>query len=261
MGRLKIQPAPPAPKRAAENDFGYRTKHDRTAFDYIIIGFAYIFAPLGFVLALIRFVSTHYRNERKSINFDLLFHVLIGAFMELVVLFAVGAYKGDFTWKILLIILVVLYVIFVLPAKSFSGRSALAKGRFKFLCDKYLMLVTVQEVRHIGNISDIVKESETDVRRDLDYLTEWGLLTRDIVYYEGRIANPLGTQPLNLVHPGRTQVSAAQRSGKSAGQQPSSPASPQLPKSIACPGCGAPNTVSPGASKICDYCGTTISYS
>ncbi|MFD2880219.1 hypothetical protein ACFTAO_36630 [Paenibacillus rhizoplanae] len=39
------------------------------------------------------------------------------------------------------------------------------------------------------------------------------------------------------------------------------PRAQQLPKSVRCPGCGAQNTVAPGQSTSCDYCGTTLAYS
>jgi hypothetical protein len=252
--------------RAPENNLRYRNKRDRTVFDRIIIAVAYLFAPLGFVLAILSFVSTHYKNERKSFNYKLLYHVCMGSFMELSVLFAVGTYKGDFKWSTLLIILVVLYVIFIIPADSFASRATLATENFDFLCKKYLMLIIVDDVRHIGNLADIVKQSEDDVRRDLRYLVRWGLLASDIVYYEGRV-KLFDKQPPNLVHPERVQPY-----GASQNQQPSSPGRQslpeiwskppvQLPKSIVCPSCGAKSRVLPGQDKICDYCGTTIPYS
>lgn len=270
MSRLKIQSEGSAPMRAPENDHLYRSKRDRSVFDRMIILIAYLFAPLGFVLAMLRFVSTHYKNERKSINFKLLYHVCMGAFMELALLFAVGTYKGDFTWITLVIVLVVLYVIFVVPARSFSWRSNNAKMRFEFLCSSYLRLITAEEVRHIGNIADKVRESEADVRRDLKYLTDWGLLAADIVYYEGRV-RPYSQQPPNQAHSDRAQFSGASQLQQSSRRQsaekqllPNTSAdnSPtQLPKSMSCSGCGAKSRVLPGKDKICDYCGTTIPYS
>jgi hypothetical protein len=272
MSRLKIQSEGPQLVRAPENDHQYRVKRDRTIFDRLIIWIAYLFAPLGFILTMIRFATTHYKNERKSINFKLMYHVCMGAFMELSALFAVMTYKGDFKWFILLLILIVLYVIFVLPARSFSWQSTLAYGRFEFLCKSYLKLITVDNVRHIGNIADKVKESEADVRRDLRYLIDWGLLAPDIVYYEGRV-KLLDTQPSNLGHPDRAQPQpslGSQRRHTSGQQQTTWEQTPlrnkdtppqQLPKSIGCAGCGAKNRVLPGQDKICDYCGTTIPYS
>lgn len=250
--------------RAPENNLRYRNKRDRTVFDRIIMAIAYLFAPLGFVLAMLRFVSTHYKNERKSFNYKLLYHVCMGAFMELAVLFAVGTYKGDFKWFTLLIILVVLYLIFIIPADSFAGRATFATENFDFLCKKYLMLIIVDDVRHIGNLADITKQSEDDVRRDLRYLVRWGLLASDLVYYEGRV-KLLDKQPPNLVHPDRAQPSTASENQPSSGRQslPENRPKPpvQLPKSIVCPSCGAKNRVLPGQDKICEYCGTTIPYS
>jgi hypothetical protein len=269
MSRLKIQSEGPQLVRAPENDHQYRVKRDRTIFDRLIIWIAYLFAPLGFILTMIRFATTHYKNERKSINFKLMYHVCMGAFMELAALFAVMTYKGDFKWFILLIILLVLYVIFVLPARSFSWQSTLVYGRFEFLCKSYLKLITVDDVRHIGNIADKVKESEADVRRDLQYLIDWGLLAPDIVYYEGRV-KLLDKQPSNLGYLDRTQRSLGSQSRRPSGQQTTWEKTPlrskhrpptQLPKSIGCTGCGAKNRVLPGQDKICDYCGTTIPYS
>jgi hypothetical protein len=250
--------------RAPENIHSYRNKRDRTVFDRIIMAVGYLFAPLGLVLVLLRFVTTHYKNERKSINFKLLYHVFMGAFMELAVLFAVMTYKGDFKWLTLLIILAVLYVIFVIPAEIFADKAKLAKESFGFLCNKYLLLIIADKVGHIGNIADIVKESEDDVRRDLQYLLRWGLLASDIVYYEGRV-KLFDKQPSNLVHPNRAQTSGAsqnQQSSERQSLQENQPKPPtQLPKSIVCSSCGAKSRVLPGQDKICDYCGTTIPYS
>ncbi|MEK3984530.1 hypothetical protein MHB77_14200 [Paenibacillus sp. FSL K6-3166] len=271
MSKLKIQSEGPPLVRVPENDHHYRVKRDRTIFDRLIIWIAYLFAPLGFLLTMIRFATTHYKNERKSINFKLLYHVFMGAFMELALLFVLMTYKGDFKWFILLIILVMLYVIFVLPARNFSSQSTLVYGRFEFLCKSYLKLINVDNVRHIGNIADTVKESEADVRRDLRYLIDWGMLAPDIVYYEGRV-KLLGKQPSNLGHPDQAlpqstlesqsrstseqQITWEQTSLRSKDKSPR-----QLPKSIGCPSCGAKNRVLPGQDKICDYCGTTIPYS
>ncbi|MNO93086.1 hypothetical protein D3C76_846760 [compost metagenome] len=268
MSRLKIQSEGPMLTRVPENDLHYRVKRDRTIFDRLIIGIAYLFAPLGFLLTMIRFATTHYKNERKSINFKLLYHVCMGAFMELALLFALMTYKGDLKWFILLIILVALYVVFVLPARSFSWQATLVYGRFEFLCKSYLKLITVDNVRHIGNIADKVKESEADVRRDLRYLMDWGLLAPDIIYYEGRV-KLLDKQPPNLgeaerVHALRTSQSRQLSGQKTARQQASlknpDKFPPQLPKSIGCPSCGAKNRVLPGQDKTCEYCRTTIPY-
>jgi hypothetical protein len=268
MSRLKIQSEGPRLTRAPENDLQYRVKRDRTIFDRLIIVLAYLFAPLGFLLTMIRFATTHYKNERKSINFKLLYHVCMGAFMELALLFALMTYKGDFKWFILLIILVVLYVIFVLPARSFSWQATLVHGRFEFLCKSYLKLITIDNVRHIGNIADKVKESEADVRRDLRYLIDWGLLAPDIVYYEGRV-KLLDKQPSHLGEPDRAhslrtsqsrQLSGQQTSGWQSSLKTSAKSPPQLPKSIGCPSCGAKNRVLPGQDKTCEYCRTTIPY-
>lgn len=265
MSRLKIQSEGSVPIRAPENDHLYRIKRDRSVLDRMIMLVAYLFAPLGFVLAMLRLVSTHYKNERKSINFRLLYHVCMGAFMELALLFAVGTYKGDFTWITLIIILVALYIIFVIPARSFSWRSTLAYSRFEFLCKSYLKLITVDKVRYIGNIADKVKENEADVRRDLKYLTDWGLLAADIIYYEGRVRTYI-EQPPNLVYSDRVEFSRAsqlQQSSRAYSGKKKSPYSPppKPPKLISCTGCGANNRLAPGQEKICDYCGTTVLYS
>jgi hypothetical protein len=266
MSRLKIQSEGPKLTRAPENDLHYRVKRDRTIFDRLIIVIAYLFAPLGFLLTMIRFATTHYKNERKSINFKLLYHVCMGAFMELALLFALMTYKGDFKWFMLLIILVVLYVIFVLPARSFSWQATLVYGRFEFLCKGYLKLITIDNVRHIGNIADKVKESEADVRRDLRYLKDWGLLAPDIIYYEGRV-KLLDKQPSNLGEPDQPfraaqsrQLSRQRTTRWQTSLKTSDESSPQLPKSIGCSSCGAKNRVLPGQDKTCEYCGTTIPY-
>jgi len=72
------------------------------------------------------------------------------------------------------------------------------------------------------------------------------------VLIEGRQDPAPSMSAPNLVHPERVSgFGGAERTQ----------ATPLLPKSVRCPGCGAQNTVQPSQSKSCDYCGTMISYS
>lgn len=249
MNRLDIQEQPPIP---GGNGAVHQLKYDRTTFDYIIIAAAYLLMPVGLILALIRLIGTNYKNYRKPSNYNLMVHVFIGGFFELVVALFGTALGGDIERSDLLITLIVTGIMFLIPILILANMTARAKFSFSKLSTSYIELIQNNHIRHIGSLSERLGQSERDVRRDVQYLKDKGLLDINIEFSEGRqMSEPLVTAP-NLVHQAR--VSAQQNH-----TQPQS--SPQLPKSIRCPGCGAQNMVIPGHSKDCEYCGTTIPYS
>lgn len=239
----------------------YKHEYERTSFDYTIIVLAYLFAPLGFVLALIRLLTTHSKNQRKASNYNLFYHVCMGAFMELGIGLILIKIMGEVSMVRLLIGLVIIYILFRIPANKFAVQAEARKAGFTYLCNDYIALVLVDGIRHIGSLSDIRGYSEKDVRRDLEYLIDRGMLDPDIVYYEGRIDNPFVKVQPKLVHPAQTRIAELKQ------KQPSydPPASKEQglkqpqPKSIRCVSCGAPNRILKGQSKSCEYCGTTIS--
>lgn len=233
----------------------YKHEYERTAFDYTIIVLAYVFPPIGFVLALIRLLSTHSKNQRKASNYNLFYHVCMGAFIDMGIGFILFKIISEMSIVWLLIRLVIIYLLFRIPAIKFSVKAKARKAGFTYLCNDYIALILVDGIRHIGSLSDIRGYSEKDVRRDLQYLIDRGMLDPDIVYYEGRIDNPFVKVPPKLIYPEQS------RSAKVGKRQQSSEAGPsqQQPKSIRCLGCGAPNMIVAGQSKRCDYCGTSIS--
>lgn len=80
MNRLNIQEPSPTPAGSAAVPL---IKLDRTGFDYVILAAAYLFTPIGLVLALLRLMLTHYKNHRRPTNLNLIMHVFIGGFVEL----------------------------------------------------------------------------------------------------------------------------------------------------------------------------------
>jgi len=202
---------------------------------------------------------THYKNYRRPTNLNLLMHVFIGGFVELSIAMFVDTMSGNTGTSELLTIQIFLAVIFLIPAFILASVTAKAKYTLSKLNTSYIELIQNKNIRYVGSIAERIGISESDVRRDVQYLKNKGLLDIDIVLSEGRqTPDPSMTAP-NLVHPGRPSGFGAQASGQQVHTQPQS--SPQLPKSIRCPGCGAQNTVQPSQSKSCDYCGTMISYS
>ncbi|KGE18282.1 hypothetical protein [Paenibacillus wynnii] len=217
-------------------------KFDRTVFDYIIIALGYLLMPIGLVLALLRLLSSHYKNYRKGSNFNLLFHVFVGGFVEIVVLFMAEWINGKNSIGTTIIIFVMFALMLLLPAFIFGNLAA--KGRYRFiqLTTVYLDLIVSKGITYIGSLSEISDQSESDVRRDILYLKDRGILEPHIIFNEGRQMEPI-------------------RTSSGFGSTPSQPQTQsQLPKSIRCSGCGAQNTVNPSQSKSCDYCGTTIAY-
>ncbi|MNC39650.1 hypothetical protein D3C75_883200 [compost metagenome] len=214
--------------------------------------------PLGLVLALIRFVGSHFKNYRKPANISLLYHVFVGGFMQMMVfvIYMVNSEPVDTTTLILL--LMVFAVFLLLPASGFAASAAKARFKFSQLAKAYVQLVNANGVRYIGNLSEQTGQSESDVRRDILYLQSHGALAAELVINEGRTAaapqDPFREGLSSLLGSLGTQAQPVP-------QQAAASSPPQLPKSVRCPGCGAQNTVSPHQSKNCDYCGTTIAYS
>lgn len=259
MSRLDIRRQPPTTGKPI-----YKHEYERTAFDYTIIVLAYVFAPLGLILAIIRSLSTHSKIQRKASNYNLLYHSCMGAFIELGIYFIVAKIMGEFDYVALLIRLVIIYALFRIPAIKFSVKAKSKKVGFTNLCNDYIALILVDGIRHIGSLSDIRGYGEADVRKHLEYLIDQGLLDPDIVYYEGRVANPFVKLPPKLVHSEQTRSSGHVQSRNITEQQPNrvqSGLKPQPSKFILCSGCGAQNKVFAGQSKECEYCGTTVAYS
>lgn len=228
-------------------------KYERTTFDYVIIGIGYLFMPLGLVLALVRLIGSHYKNYRKPVNYSLLYHVFVGGFMQMMgfVLFSIFSEEGvDITTLIALLILFALVLLW--PASVFARNAAKARFRFAQLANQYVHLITAERVRYTGNLAERTGQSEGDVTRDLVYLQKYGLLDSGILFNDGT-----DTQ----TSPPESRQSSSPFASPGGQQSYQPPRPPQLPKSVRCPGCGAQNTVAPGQSKNCDYCGTTLSYS
>ncbi|HEY4432723.1 MAG TPA: hypothetical protein VGN87_17055 [Paenibacillus sp.] len=242
----------------------YKHEYERTAFDYTIIVLAYVFAPLGLILAILRSLSTHSKIQRKASNYNLLYHACMGVFIQLGIYFVVAKIMGEFGYVALLIRLVIIYALFRISAIKFSVKAKGKKEGFTQLCNDYIALILVDGIRHIGSLSDIRGYSEADVRKHLEYLIDQGLLDPDIMYYEGRVDNPFVKLPPKLVRSEQTPSSGGIKSRNNSEQPPSkvqTKPKPQPSKVILCSGCGAQNKVLAGQFKECEYCGTTIAYS
>ncbi|CAH1057949.1 hypothetical protein [Paenibacillus pseudetheri] len=61
MSKLDIRRQPPTTGKPI-----YKHEYERTAFDYTTIVFAYVFAPVGFILAAIRLLSHIPRDSAKQ---------------------------------------------------------------------------------------------------------------------------------------------------------------------------------------------------
>lgn len=233
-------------------------KYDRGIFDYIIIGMSYLFMPLGLVLALIRFLTTHYKNYRKPANHALLYHVFVGGFVEMTGFMMMELKNGeiDLSAGSLLGVMIVYAVFFLVPASIFAGNAAKARYRFTQLANKYVQLITVFGVKYTGDLADRTEQSQGDVNRDLLYLQKYGVLGTGTVTASNETGSAAGQNTQN--QRGSTGGSVAQEGLRQTGDLSQSP--PQWPKSVRCPGCGAQNNVSPGQPASCEYCGTAIPY-
>lgn len=225
-------------------------KYERTTLDIVTIGAGYLFMPLGFVLALVRLLSTHYKNYRKPVNYSLLFHVFVGGFLQMMGIVVISIFSDagmDATTLISGLIFVGL--VLLLPASVFARSAAKARFRFSQLANQYVHLIAAERVRYTGNLADRTGQSEGDVNRDLIYLQKYGVLDSGLLFHEGADAAPQAQAAASPFTPPARQLSYQQ------------PRVQQLPKSVRCPGCGAQNTVAPDQSTSCDYCGTTLAYS
>jgi len=249
MGRMNVQDLQP---EQGDWSVAYSAKYHRTIFDYITIAFGYLFMPVGLVLAVLSLLSSHYKNYRKASNFNLLFHVFIGGFVEISIIFIVQWTQDTNTLGTTIIILIMFGLMLLLPALLF-GRWA-AKERFKFaqLTNQYILLILTNGLRYIGSISELTGQSESDVRRDILYLKSGGIIEPQIIFNEGFQQEAEANRTYGAQTTGSPDIASVLRHPNQTSQ---------LPKSIPCTGCGAQNSVKPGQSKSCDYCGTTIAYS
>ncbi|WP_342562610.1 hypothetical protein NST84_23945 [Paenibacillus sp. FSL R7-0345] len=243
-------------------------KYARTAFDYVVIAACYLFMPAGLLLALVRLIFSHYKNYRKPVNYSLLYHAFAGGFAEIIIfiIYLVAGEQYDFGGTVMLISLLIAFsVLFLVPAAVFAYVAAVSRHEFSRLAAQYVQLAASRAIRHTGTISRETGQSESDVRRDLLYLQNCGVLDRRLVFQEG------STAP--AAEDSAPEVSAAGSSAGAGSPAPGSArwhaetadrtqaqAAQQLPESVRCTSCGAQNTVSPGQAKSCDYCGTALSY-
>lgn len=234
-----------------------RIKYDRTWFDYVILAFAYLFMPIGLVLALLRLIFTHFKNYRRPTNLNLLMHVFIGGFVELSIAILSSALNGEVKNSEFVFMIIFLAVIFLTPAFIMASVTAKAKYTLSKINTSYLELIQNQNIRHVGTLSQRTGLSENDVWRDVQVLKEKGQLDMGIILSEGH-QTPGSSTSAPDSHSRRMASSSGTERAQSYGQPTSG--QPRLPKSVNCPGCGAQNTVLPGQSTSCDYCGTTIPY-
>lgn len=222
--------------------------------DFVITCIGYLFMPLGFVLALLRMITSHYKNYRKAANYNLLYHIFVGGFVQLMGIAIYSIFSEDAIDIYMLTGMLMMFsLITLLPAAVFARTAAKARFRFSQLANQYVHLITVERVRYTGDLADRTGQSEADVSRDLLYLQKYRLLDSGLLFHEGA-----------------DEAAPAAQGGQAAPSPFSPPASgpsnpqrgpQQLPKSVRCPGCGAQNTVAPGQSTACAYCGTMIAYS
>ncbi|MFC6649092.1 MULTISPECIES: hypothetical protein [Paenibacillus] len=228
-------------------------KYERTTFDVVTIGAGYLFMPLGLVLALVRIITTHYKNYRKAVNYNLMHHVFVGGFVQLLGIVVNSIFSEVAVDTGTLIGMLIMFsLITLLPAAVFARSAAKARFRFSQLANQYVHLIAVDRVRYTGNLADRTGQSEGDVNRDLLYLQKYGVLDSGLLFHEGADTEPQAPAGQAAASPFSTP------GGQPLYQQPRAQ---QLPKSVRCPGCGAQNTVAPGQSTSCDYCGTTLAYS
>lgn len=236
-------------------------KYARTAFDYIVIAAGYLFMPLGLLLAFVRLIGSHYKNYRKPVNYSLFYHVFVGGFVEMIGLLIFGLSGDAFETAgigTLIGLLIFFSLLLLLPASAFASTAAKSRYQFLQLAVRYVEQVAGSGITHIGNLAGATGQSEGDVRRDLLYLQSCGVLDSSLIFEEGQST----ASARSSAQASRSSVyETSGAPGGFGGAAAPSQSPPQLPKSIRCPGCGAQNTVNPGQSKSCDYCGTTIAYS
>ncbi|MEK3901402.1 hypothetical protein [Paenibacillus sp. FSL R7-0179] len=229
-------------------------KYERTTLDVVTIGAGYLFMPLGLMLALVRMLSTHYKNYRKAVNYNLMLHVFVGGFVQLMGIVVYSIFSEDGIDAATLITMLILFaLVSLLPAAVFARSAAKARFRFSQLANQYVHLITVERVRYTGDLADRSGQSEADVNRDLLYLQKYGVLDSGLLFHEG------ADEAASAAQGG--QAASSPFSPPAGGPQHQQGGPQQLPKSVRCPGCGAQNTVAPNQSTSCDYCGTTIAYS
>lgn len=154
--------------------------------DIVITGIGYLFMPLGFVLALLRMITSHYKNYRKAANYNLLYHVFVGGFVQLLGFVFYSIFSEDgIDIGTLIGILIMISLITLLPAAVFARTAAKARFRFSQLANQYVNLIKVERVRYTGDLADRTGQSEADVNRDLLYLQKYGLLDSGLLFHEG----------------------------------------------------------------------------
>lgn len=252
MARLNIQD-PPLPGAGSSRQF-YLLGYDRRGIDTLIIIGCYVLMPFALVAALLRMLTTHYKNQRKASNYSLLFHAFLGGFIELSLISFIDPVEFG------VMFICVLAFIFLIPAFVMGRLSAKAKYKFSALCHAYIVMVKDEGIRYIGTLAERTGQSERDVRRDLLFLQQEGLITEGTAFYEGTSPGRETNQSDVGERIANGLESLFGSTGRSSASSQREQTPPKLPKAVRCPGCGAQNTVQPEQAKPCEYCGTTLTY-
>ncbi|MFF2910844.1 hypothetical protein [Paenibacillus sp. NPDC057934] len=257
MAKLNIQD-PPASGSGREF---YLLGYNRTGIDSFIIALSYVLMPIGLVAAILRMLLTHYKNQQKASNYNLLCHALIGGFVDLSLIMILSGGLDELNMGIFFIVFIA--ILFLMPAYFLGNAASKAKLKFSQLCHSYIVMSLDEGVRYIGTLAQFTGQSESDVRRDLRYLQEQGLIPNGLTFYEGQGAEGSAVkETTSTARAGQAAAPSGSTERTSASSEPKpKPGPQQLPKAMRCPGCGAQNTVQPGQAKPCDYCGTTLTYS
>ncbi|MDR0269989.1 TFIIB-type zinc ribbon-containing protein [Paenibacillus sp.] len=254
-------------------NFEFKSKYK--IFDRIILGITFTFFPLGWLMVLIRVLSTHVHHSCKGRNHRLLGWCLVYTYLILMAFVYLSyddfgpAESSEFGEYVFYFGLAM-----ILPALAFFVLGGAADRKFNSLLSQYYHLVMERGINEIDHIAYETGQSPYPVIRDLDFMINERMLPF------GRIENSiLELEPEGYHQQYETNVDYEEYEDDvgddeydedeydedeyddedSDDEEEDTHTKSKGPRMMECPGCGARIFVVPNERKECEYCGNVIS--
>ncbi|RKN84597.1 hypothetical protein [Paenibacillus ginsengarvi] len=215
-----------------------------------------VFFPIGLLLLLIRIILHYNLKVQKSGDMKAGGAILLVFFVIYVIILPlVTSTDPEITWQGTVSIIVVMIIFFLVPAIILLWQSNRRLKRLDDLYSLYYNLIVDRNVTKIEEIAKLSRQRRKMVVNDLKRMIWLG-------YFDGRVSE----YQVDLYHRKehrsdyRSEVYSGSFEPKAAAVTPPPKPAGLQPKDVECPGCGSRSVVQPGATVVCDYCGTSLVY-
>lgn len=208
-------------------------KGTRPISSVLIVAMFIIFFPIGIVLLVIRL-----KNRRAAVRQNGNLLILVGIFFVLetitgIYMFSTGQFESPENGSAMPIMAVSVLVMAIIAV--FSLLAGLRRRKDGARYERCVSLIGKQHAVSIDTLASLFPASYDQTAADLQRMLAEGYFTDDArIDFTGR-----------RLFLGRENAPAPQPE-------------PEAPSTVTCKGCGAVNTLAPGGSAVCEYCGAPL---